>query len=89
MIAMISGPAALFATSPIIQSNIAKNAGDAATIAFALNGSMLYLGEGIGVLLSGIGIAQVGLAAVGILGACVGLLGLLLTGKLAREEASC
>lgn len=88
LIAMISGSAALFATSPIIQSNIAKNAGEAATIAFALNGSMLYLGQGVGAFLGGLGIAQIGLAAVGILGAGVGLIGLVLTGRLDREAAS-
>lgn len=82
LVAMISGSAALFATSPIIQSNIAKAAGAAATLAFALNGSMVYLGQGLGAYLGGIGIGQSGLPAVGLLGAGVAGAGLLLSARL-------
>lgn len=51
--AMIMGSAALFATSPIIQTQLAMSAGPAATIAFALNGSMIFFGQGVGASLGG------------------------------------
>ncbi len=82
LVAMIAGSAALFATSPIIQSNIASTAGAAATLAFALNGSMVYLGQGAGATLGGLGIARLGLAAVGLFGAFVAIAGWLLAGRL-------
>ncbi|MEM1145491.1 MAG: hypothetical protein AAGI88_23195, partial [Pseudomonadota bacterium] len=46
--AICLGAAALFAMTPIVQVRLAQNAGDAATIAFALNGSMIFLGQGLG-----------------------------------------
>ncbi|MEM9573719.1 MAG: MFS transporter [Pseudomonadota bacterium] len=51
--AMIFGSAALFATSPVIQTHLAKSAGPAATLAFALNGSMIFFGQGSGAGLGG------------------------------------
>lgn len=87
LIAMISGSAALFATSPIIQSNIARSAGAAATLAFAFNGSMVYLGQGTGATLGGLGIAQSGLVAVGMIGALAAIAGWLLVGRVGSPEA--
>jgi DHA1 family inner membrane transport protein len=81
VIVMALGSGALFATSPVIQSRLAESAGPAATIAFALNGSMVYFGQGLGAGLGGSvtsiwSIGWVGLA--GSLVACVGLVTIML-----------
>ena len=84
-LAMTAGSAALFATSPIIQTSLAKAAGPAATIAFALNGSMLYFGQGLGAALGGWVTAQFGLAWVGVAGMIVGLATLAMIAELERR----
>lgn len=85
LLAMTAGSAALFATSPIIQTSLAKSAGPAATIAFALNGSMLYFGQGLGAALGGWVTAQLGLASVGIAGSIVALAALAMIAALGRK----
>ncbi|MGB3472620.1 MAG: MFS transporter [Erythrobacter sp.] len=87
LVAMVAGSAALFATSPIIQTSLAKAAGSAATIAFALNGSMLYFGQGLGAALGGWVTAQFGLAWVGIAGTIIAVTALLIIARLGREAA--
>lgn len=85
LLAMIAGSAALFATSPIIQSSLARSAGPAATIAFALNGSMLYFGQGLGAALGGWVTAQFGLGWVGLAGMVVALAALAMIAALGRR----
>ena len=85
LVAMVAGSAALFATSPIIQTSLAKAAGSAATIAFALNGSMLYFGQGLGAALGGWVTAQFGLAWVGLAGTIVAVTALLIISRLGRQ----
>lgn len=85
LLAMIAGSAVLFATSPIIQTSLAKTAGSAATIAFALNGSMLYFGQGLGAAVGGWVTAQFGLAWVGIAGTVVALMALAMIAALGRR----
>ncbi|MEM9724694.1 MAG: MFS transporter [Pseudomonadota bacterium] len=75
---MAFSAAALFALSPVVQTQLAANAGPAATLAFALNGSMLFLGQGVGAAAGGAVIAGVGIAWTGAVGAALGLAGLLL-----------
>jgi DHA1 family inner membrane transport protein len=74
LIAMASGAAALFASLPIIQAKLSQNAGPATTIAFALNGTMLYLGQGLGAALAALIISAFGIAWLGALGAVVSLI---------------
>lgn len=88
LLAMIAGSAALFATSPIIQTSLAKAAGPAATIAFALNGSMLYFGQGLGAALGGWVTAQFGLGWVGLAGSIVALVALAMIAALGRRAAA-
>ena len=76
LIVMVAGSAALFASLPVIQSKLAQNAGAATTIAFALNGSMLYIGQGLGASFGGLTIDSVGIAWIGAVGALVALMGL-------------
>lgn len=85
LVAMTAGSAALFATSPIIQTSLAKAAGSAATIAFALNGSMLYFGQGMGAALGGWVTAQFGLAFVGIAGTIMAFAALAVIAALGRR----
>jgi DHA1 family inner membrane transport protein len=87
IVAMTAGSAALFATSPIIQTSLAQSAGPAATIAFALNGSMLYFGQGLGAALGGWVTAQFGLGWVGLAGTIVALAGLAMIAGLGRRPA--
>lgn len=53
-VAMLLLPLALFGTPPIVQTRLAQVAGPAATVAFAMNGSMVYLGQGLGVMAGGV-----------------------------------
>lgn len=87
VLAMTAGSAALFATTPIIQSSLAQSAGPAATIAFALNGSMLYFGQGLGAAVGGWVTAQFGLAWVGLSGTIVALAALSIISKLGWRAA--
>lgn len=79
---MAIGAGALFAISPVIQTVLAKNAGAAATIAFAFNGSMHFLGQGVGALIGGAVAASAPIAWVGVAGAGVALVGLMMCLKL-------
>ncbi len=71
VLVMAMGSAALFATAPVIQTRLAQNAGPAATIAFALNGSMIYFGQGLGASMGGSVTATLGLGRIGLAGASV------------------
>ncbi|WOJ94540.1 MFS transporter [Congregibacter variabilis] len=79
---MAFNSAALFGTSPVIQTQLAKAAGPAATIAFALNGSMIYSGQGVGSSIGGAVTSSVGLGWTGLAGATAVFVALLLTRRL-------
>lgn len=85
VVTMALGSAALFATSPVIQTELAKSAGPAATIAFALNGSMIYFGQGLGATLGGTVTAASGIAWIGIAGSLVAMSGLLVIAVLRND----
>lgn len=76
VITMALGSAVLFATGPIIQTRLATSAGPAATIAFALNGSMIYFGQGIGASLGGSVSAASSIGWIGAAGCLVAIAGL-------------
>lgn len=77
-IAISVGAACLFACAPIIQTRLAEAAGPAATLAFAFNGSMIFLGQGLGTAIGGSITALHGLWTVGLAGAAIALLGVML-----------
>jgi len=83
---MALGSTALFGTAPIVQSRLAGAAGPAATLAFALNGSMVYFGQGLGVVLGGLALARFGLDHVALAGAGVALAGIALALALSRRR---
>jgi DHA1 family inner membrane transport protein len=75
-LAMIAGAAALFARTPIIQARLVATAPvDARPVILALNGSMVFLGQGLGAALGGIAIATAGLSVLGYAAAAVALAG--------------
>ncbi|GFE67005.1 MFS transporter [Litoreibacter roseus] len=76
------GAICLFACAPVIQMQLAHAAGPAATLAFALNGSMIFLGQGVGTAIGGLATVTFGLGSVGVAGAVVAALGILLTTRL-------
>lgn len=82
IVTMAMGSAALFATSPVIQTELARSAGPAATIAFALNGSMIYFGQGLGATLAGGVTAISDIAWAGIAGGLVAIVALCVIGLL-------
>lgn len=84
---MALGSAALFATTTVIQARLAATSGAAATIAFALNSSMVYFGQGIGATVGGGVIAAIGLSATGIAGGVVAVLGLILSATLPKTAS--
>ncbi len=80
------GAGALFALSPIIQAALADIAGAAATVAFALNGSVVFFGQGLGAVVGGGVIDQTGLLWTGLTGATIALMALGLTQRLRHAE---
>lgn len=86
VVTMAAGSAALFATSPVIQTQLAKAAGPAATIAFALNGSMIYFGQGLGATLGGSVTALSDIAWIGAAGSAVAVAGLLMITRLRQAQ---
>ncbi len=85
VVTMALGSAALFATSPVIQTQLARSAGPAATIAFALNGSMIYFGQGLGATLGGTVTALSSIAWAGIAGSLIAIACLFVIGLLRSE----
>ncbi len=86
LLSVIIGPAALFATAPIVQTRLAETAGEAVTFAFALNGSMVYLGQGAGVALGAASLGVAGLPGAPIAGALLAVPGAALALALARKR---
>ena len=68
---MIVGAGALFALSPIIQSAVVEAAPDSAPVALALNGSAIFLGQGLGAAIGGALIGLAGYAALGLAGGAI------------------
>ncbi|MGR3321718.1 MAG: MFS transporter [Pseudooceanicola sp.] len=71
-------PLCLFGTAPVVQSRLAASAGPAVTFAFALNGSMVYLGQGLGVALGAAAISAGGLSAAPMAGGLMAIAGIAL-----------
>ena len=85
------GPVALFATAPVVQTRLAEAAGPSATFAFALNGSMVYLGQGTGIAIGAAAIGVSGLAGAPMAGAALGIVGMvmvLVAGQRMRRAAA-
>ncbi len=79
------GPAAQSATGALVQSRLADLAGPTATLAFALNGSMIYLGQGLGIVLGAAALTHAGLSAAPMTGLVLTLPGIFLAVLIARR----
>ncbi|MEM1402753.1 MAG: MFS transporter [Pseudomonadota bacterium] len=88
LVVMTLSAAALFAMSPVIQTQLAMSAGASATLAFAVNGSMLYIGQGLGASLGGSVFASSSIVWVGAAGACVAALGIIVALGLTPAESA-
>ncbi len=88
LVIMSLGSAALFAMAPVVQTQLARTAGASATLAFAVNGSMLYFGQGLGASLGGSVLAASSIAWVGVAGAGVAALGVLVASGLGSPPRS-
>lgn len=80
-----TGPSAQSVTGTLVQARLAELAGNAATLAFALNGSMIYLGQGLGILIGAAALQRWGLGAVPISGLVLILPGIALALLIARS----
>ncbi|WP_108660256.1 MFS transporter [Acuticoccus kandeliae] len=78
----VLGSVTLFAISPVLQTRIAQSAGSAATLAFAINGSMVFLGQGTGAATGGFVASLAGLDYLGFLGATLSSFGVVLAFRL-------
>lgn len=76
---MAIGSAALLGVTTVAQARLAATSGAAATIAFALNSSMVYFGQGLGASLGGAITAFSTIAWVGAAGAIIAVLGILMS----------
>ena len=82
-IAMMSGAAALFMRTPLIQAKLVAAAPvGARPVILALNGSMVFLGQGLGAAVGGLAIGLGGLASVGLAAGLVALGGVALASTL-------
>ncbi|MCF3933208.1 MFS transporter [Acuticoccus sp. M5D2P5] len=88
ILAGLGGSVALFALSPILQTQIAVLSGSAATLAFALNGSMVFMGQGSGAALGGLVSATLGLHALGLVGAGIASIGVVLAFIVHRDRVN-
>lgn len=64
-LAMVAGAAALFARTPVIQSRLVGLAPEQASVLLALNGSMVFVGQGLGAAAGALTAALFGIGALG------------------------
>jgi DHA1 family inner membrane transport protein len=74
--AMLLGAAPLFARMPVIQARLVAAApSESGPVVLALNGSMVFAGQGLGAAVAGVATGAAGLWAVGLAGSALALLG--------------
>lgn len=74
-LAMVTGAAALFARTPVIQTKLVASAPENAAVLLALNGATVFIGQGIGSLVGAATIANAGIGALGFSAAAIAALG--------------
>jgi len=88
VVSILVAPASQFGTAPIVQARLAQAAGPSATFALALNGSMVYLGQGLGVASGAYAIGRWGLVAAPITGVVIAMIGMGVALALRRPTAN-
>ncbi|MBU2607315.1 MAG: MFS transporter [Alphaproteobacteria bacterium] len=82
-----TGAAALFARAPIVQTKIFEQAApQARPLIIALNGSMVFFGQGIGAAVGGATISASGLSMIGVAGALIASIGGVLAALISISE---
>ena len=71
---ILLGAASLFALGPILQARLVDEASDNRNVALAVNGSMVFLGQGLGAAAGGLTLDLAGIEALGATGAAFALL---------------
>jgi DHA1 family inner membrane transport protein len=75
-VGMLIGASSLFTRTPILQARLlAVTRPEARPVVFAVNGSMVFFGQGLGAGIGGVAIGLAGLQAVGFAGAALALVG--------------
>jgi MFS transporter, DHA1 family, inner membrane transport protein len=87
-IAIVLGATALFTLSPLIQAQLVEAAPQARQVTLALNGSMMFLGQGVGAALGALVTQQLALPMIGLAGAAVALGGWLCAYRLQRQGSA-
>lgn len=73
--AIVLGATALFTLSPLVQAQLVEAAPQARQVSLALNGSMMFLGQGAGAALGALVSQQLSLPMIGLAGALVAVVG--------------
>jgi predicted MFS family arabinose efflux permease len=76
-VSVVLGPVAQFSIGATVQARLAALAGSSATFVFALNASMVYLGQGLGIALGAVALDLSGIASAPAIGAAIALTGCL------------
>jgi DHA1 family inner membrane transport protein len=88
MATTMGGAASLFALGPIVQTQLIASAPRNQNVVLALNGSMVFLGQGLGAAMGGLVIAEAGLPWIGAAGAGLSVLTALIATRLSRTPAA-
>ncbi len=75
---IFTGAAGMFAFTPIVQARLITAAPEARNVAMAMNGSMLFLGQGLGAAFGGLVVSTIGLTYVGLAGGLLAGIGVAL-----------
>ena len=75
-LSIITGAAALFSRTPVIQTLLVQRAGAQRSVALALNSSAVFIGQGLGAVISGITISAFSISYLGMAGAVIGVIGI-------------
>ena len=77
LLSVVLGPVAQFAIGATVQARLAALAGSSATFVFALNASMVYFGQGLGIALGAVALDLSGIASAPAIGTAIALTGCL------------
>lgn len=87
-LAMVCGAAALFARTPVIQVRLVNLAPESTGVLLALNGSMVFVGQGLGAAAGAVTIAMVDLTALGFVAAIIALGGMVVATRAVERTTS-
>ncbi|WP_310620564.1 MFS transporter [Flexibacterium corallicola] len=79
VISVLAGPASQFAIGLTMQTQIAQSVSREATLAFSVNTSFTYLGQGLGIILGGVAADLWGIERAPLMGIALAAIGLLLS----------